>query len=143
MIEHKKVEENRVEFKQVDRADLKDRIFHWPDIQEFRDEEATKKVFYETPNTVGAVWCMNPGQSLPIHSHEVADDIWIVIEGTADYYPECGQMVPIKAGDIIVARAGEKHGMTNNSDKKFMMLGIAGPTPIGFIPADHNDALKK
>ncbi|MEB2279529.1 cupin domain-containing protein [Lysinibacillus xylanilyticus] len=124
--------------KKIARKDLKNRIFHWPDIQEFREEEATKHIFYETPNTVGAVWCMHPGQNLPIHSHEKADDIWIVVEGTADFYPECGEMVQIKAGDVVVARAGEKHGMTNNSDKDFVMLGIAGPTPIGFIPHKHH-----
>ena len=116
------------------REDLKNRIFLWPDIQEFREEEATKRIFYETPNSVGAVWCMHPGQTLLIHSHEKADDIWIVIEGTADYYPECGEIVQIKAGDVVVARAGEKHGMTNNSYEDFIMLGIAGPTPLGFIP---------
>ena len=121
----------------IKREDLQERIFHWKDMQEFRDEAATKRILYETPNTVGAVWCMKPGQSLPIHSHDCADDIWIVIEGTADFYPECGKQVTIKAGDIVVARAGEKHGMTNTSDQNFVMLGIAGPTPIGFI--SHED----
>lgn len=81
---------------------------------------------------------MRPGQTLPIHSHENADDIQIVIEGTADFYPECGETVPIQAGDVVVARAGEKHGMTNKSDKNFVMIGIAGPTPIGFIPHKHD-----
>lgn len=119
------------------REDLQERIFHWPEMQVFREEAATKRILYETPNTVGAVWCMKPGQSLPIHSHDCADDIWIVIEGKADFYPECGEKVTIKAGDIVVARAGEKHGMTNTSDQDFVMLGIAGPTPIGFI--SHED----
>jgi len=124
--------------KQLAREDLNNRIFHWPDIQEFREEEATKHIFYETPNTVGAIWCMRPGQTLPLHSHEKADDIWVVIEGTADYYPECGEMVQIKAGDVVVSRAGEKHGMTNNSSRDFVMLGFAGPTPIGFIAHKHH-----
>lgn len=126
--------------KVINREDLEERIFHWPDIQKFRDEEATKSILYETPNTVGAIWCMKPGQCLPIHSHEHADDIWIVIQGTADFYPECGMKVPIKAGDIVLARAGEKHGMTNTSNEDFVMLGIAGPTPIGFI--SHADQHK-
>lgn len=77
---------------------------------------------------------MLPGQTLPIHSHEKADDIWIVIEGVAEYYPECGQKVQIKKGDVILARPGEKHGMTNVSEQPFVMIGIAGPIPIGFIP---------
>lgn len=119
------------------REDLQERIFHWPEMQVFREEAATKRILYETPNTVGTVWCMKPGQSLPIHSHDCADDIWIVIEGKADFYPECSERVTIKAGDIVVARAGEKHGMTNTSDQDFVMLGIAGPTPIGFI--SHED----
>lgn len=62
---------------------------------------------------------------------------WIEPEGTADFYPACGETVPIQAGDVVVARAGEKDGMTNNSDKNFIMIGIAGPTPIGFIPHKH------
>ena len=120
--------------KEMKRSELKNRIYHWPKIQQFKQEEANKVVFYETGRTVGAVWCMHPGQTLPIHSHKAADDIWIVIKGQADYYPECGQKVLIQAGDVVVARPGEKHGMTNNYDEDFVMLGIAGPTPLGFIP---------
>ncbi|CAD2076562.1 cupin domain-containing protein [Phocicoccus pinnipedialis] len=128
---------SNLELRRRNRTDFTDRIFHWPDLQRFNKEEATKSIFYETNNTVGAIWCMHPGQTLPMHSHEKADDIWIVIEGEADFYPEIGETVKIKAGDVVVARAGEKHGMTNNSDKDFVMLGIAGPTPIGFIPHEH------
>lgn len=124
---------------ELKREDLKNRIFSCDDIKQFRDEEATKVVFYETPNSVGAVWTMLPGQTLPIHSHENADDIWIVIEGEAEYYPECGQKVHIKKGDVVVARPGDKHGMTNTTDKPFVMLGIAGPTPIGFIPHELHE----
>lgn len=123
--------------RELERETLTDRIFHLPDIQQFEDEQATKRIFYETPNTVGAVWCMHRGQELPIHSHEKADDVWLVLKGTAEYYPECNQKVQIKAGDVVVARPGEKHGMKNISDKDFIMVGIAGPTPIGFIPHEH------
>lgn len=111
-----------------------DRLFHWPNLEKFSEEEATKTILYETPNTVGAIWCMKPGQTLPLHSHEKADDVWIVIQGEACFYPESGEKTIIKAGDIVVSRAHEKHGMVNNTDEDFVMLGIAGPTPIGFIP---------
>ena len=123
--------------KELNRKDLNDRIFHWPDIHEFCDTEAQKRVFYETPNTVGAVWSMKPGQELPMHSHEKADDIWIVLQGTAEYYPKEGCKVQIQAGDVIVARPKECHGMINNSKEDFIMLGIAGPTPIGYVPREH------
>ncbi len=126
-----------MDYIEVKREELADRIFHIPEIQEFREEEATKKVFFETEFMAGAVWTMLPGQCLPIHSHEKADDIWIVLEGTAEYYPEVGHKVHIKKGDVIVAKPGEKHGMTNVSDEPFVMLGMAGPIPIGFIP--HSD----
>ena len=128
---------------EVRREDLADRIFHIPEIQEFREEEATKKVFFETEFLAGAVWTMLPGQTLPIHSHEKADDIWIVLEGAAEYYSELGEKVQIKKGDVVVARPHEKHGMTNVSDERFIMLGIAGPIPIGYIcHKDENCAEK-
>lgn len=119
---------------EIKREELKSRIFHCPDIQKFSADTATKEIIYETEHSVGAVWTMLPGQTLPIHSHVNADDIWIVVEGVAEYYPETGQKVQIKKGDMVVARPGEKHGMTNVSDEPFVMLGIAGPVPIGFVP---------
>lgn len=119
---------------ELNRTDLSDRIFSCYEFTTFRDEAATKTTFYQTDITIGSVWTMLPGQTLPIHSHEKADDIQIVLEGEAEYYPECGQKVLIKKGDVVVARPGEKHGMTNHTDQPFVMLGIAGPIPIGFIP---------
>ncbi len=118
---------------EMNRDELTDRIFHTPSIQKFREEAATKEIFFETDFLAGAVWTMLPGQTLPIHSHAKADDIWIVLEGSAEYYPEVGEKVHIQKGDVVVARPGEKHGMTNNSNEPFVMLGIAGPIPIGYI----------
>lgn len=122
-----------MELKERKREELGDRIFHIPSIQEISPEQATKKVFFETDFLAGAVWTMLPGQELPIHSHASADDIWIVLEGKAEYYNELGEKVQIHKGDVVVARPQEKHGMKNTSDELFIMLGIAGPIPIGYI----------
>ncbi|NLJ95205.1 MAG: cupin domain-containing protein [Clostridiaceae bacterium] len=122
------------ELESLSRDDFPTRIFHIPDIHKYCNTEAKKTIFCETDFIACAVWCMHPGQELPIHSHKAADDIWVVLKGQADYFPETGKKVLIKAGDIIVARPGEKHGMKNNYDEDFLMLGFAGPVPIGFIP---------
>lgn len=76
---------------------------------------------------------MKPRQYLPVHSQDGAHDIWIVIEGRVELYSECGKKVMIKVGDIVIASAREKHSITINSDKDFVMLEITGPTPTGFI----------
>ena len=116
----------------IERNTLKDRIFHLPEMRKFGDDAAVKQIFFDTPNTVGAITCAKPGQYLELHSHESADDIWFVLEGTADFYPNLTDYVEIKQGDVIFSKPGELHGMKNNSDENFVMLGIAGPTPIGF-----------
>lgn len=123
----------KMDLKEIKREELADRIFHIPDIQEFSLEQATKKIFFETDFLAGAVWTMLPGQELPIHSHASADDIWIVIAGEAEYYNELDEKVQIQKGDVVLARPKEKHGMKNVSDELFIMLGIAGPIPIGYI----------
>ncbi|WP_236637275.1 cupin domain-containing protein [Listeria sp. SHR_NRA_18] len=114
--------------------DYKERIFDVNEIKSFDDSQAKKNIFYETGQTVGAVWCLKPGQELYFHSHKRADDIWICIEGdSGTYYPECGESVEISKGMVCVARPGEKHGMKNTGSTDFVFIGIAGPVPLDLI----------
>lgn len=58
-----------------------ERVFEIDKIAKFDPDEAQKNYFYETDKTVGAVWCLEPGQELYLHSHSNVDDIWVCMEG--------------------------------------------------------------
>ncbi|MHC5268556.1 cupin domain-containing protein [Enterococcus sp. LJL98] len=110
------------------------RLFKLKDLAQFDPVQGKKNIFYETERTAGAVWCLEPGQVLPTHTHAAADDLWICLQGEGTFYPGEGQEVPITAGDLIVSRPGEQHGMKNTGSERFICVGVAGPMPLDFIP---------
>lgn len=118
-------------------VDTHQRFFNMKDLPRFSEEAAQKTVFYQSEHSAGAVWCMKPGQSLQCHTHQNADDVWIVTQGEGTFYTNGGQERTIKAGDIIVSLPGEAYGMTNTGDEDFIMLGFATPMPLDFIPYEH------
>lgn len=86
---------------------------------------------YTSDKSLGAMWCLEPGQEVFLHQHPNADDVWICLEGDAGlYFGGEGKDVPIRAGMAILARAGEVHGMRNTGKERFVFIGIAAPVPV-------------
>lgn len=118
------------------KSSLPDRIFKLDQVIQFDSQAAKKNFFYETTRTAGAIWCLNPGQELVEHSHKAADDLWVCLQGSATFYPGNGEEIEISAGDMIISKPGDHHGVKNTSDGQFIFLGVAGPNPLDFIPAN-------
>jgi mannose-6-phosphate isomerase-like protein (cupin superfamily) len=86
---------------------------------------------YTSDKSLGAMWCLEPGQEVFLHLHPNADDVWICLEGDAGvYFAGDGKEIPIRAGSAILARAGEVHGMRNTGKDRFVFIGIAAPVPV-------------
>lgn len=119
------------------KSKINERLFKLDEVAQFDPKEAKKNFFYETERTAGAIWCLNPGQELVEHSHRAADDLWICIQGTATFYPGFDEEIEITAGDMIISKPGDHHGVKNTSDEPFMFIGVAGPNPLDFIPNEQ------
>lgn len=108
-----------------------ERIFEIDKIAKFDPNEPQKNYFYETDKTVGAVWCLEPGQEVYLHSHSNVDDIWVCIEGEGVYFPDLENEIPIKKGMVTLAKPNQIHGMRNTGTGRFMFVGFAaGPLPM-------------
>lgn len=97
------------------------------------DEKALKTVFYSTDATSGSVWVIQPGQTLAKHTHNNADDIWIIIQGEGVFYPSVEEEVPFHTGQVIVNKKGECHGAKNTGNEDVIFISVVGP-----VPADYN-----
>ena len=62
--------------------------------------------------------------------------VWVVLEGEGDFHPEVGKDVHIKVGDVIINKAGDCHGVTNNTNKNFKLLGVLTPIPAQYEALD-------
>lgn len=112
---------------------IKDRLFKLEETAQFDPEQGKKVTFYKTPNTSGALWCLEPGQEVFKHSHSDGDDLWICLQGTGTFYPGNGEEVEIEKGDMIISKPGQHHGMKNTGDERFIFVGVAGPMPMDVI----------
>ena len=107
-----------------------ERIFEIDKIAKFDPNEPQKNYFYETDKTVGALWCLEPGQEVYIHSHSAVDDIWVCIEGEGTYFPDLENEIPIRKGMVCLAKPNQIHGMRNTGSGRFMFVGVAaGQSP--------------
>ena len=107
------------------------RIFHIKDAI-CSDERAVKTTFFTTEATCGAVWIVKRGQVVAPHIHPGGDDVWICLSGRGVFYPSKGEEVPICAGDLIISKSGECHGMKNTGDEDFVFASVTAPIPSGY-----------
>lgn len=111
---------------------MKERVFEIDKIAKFDPDKPQKNYFYETDKTVGAIWCLEPGQDVYVHSHSDVDDMWVCIEGEGTYYPDLENEIPIKQGMVLLAKPNQIHGMRNTGTGRFMFVGFAA----GTLPMD-------
>ena len=64
------------------------------------------------------------------HYHNRRESLLMIISGEAAEYVE-GKEHPIKAGDVIFIRPGEKHTIVNKSDKDLRFLEFFTHPPVG------------
>ena len=95
---------------------------------EFSGEKMRKINLFETKNFFCDVYCLEPGQEQKIHAHAVEDKIYYVLDGrgtfvVADETRELGER------QIVMAPAGEPHGVKNSGDRRLTLLAFMAPNP--------------
>lgn len=111
---------------------MTDRIFDLNKLKKFADEPQ-KVMVYSTEKTLGAMWCLEPGQEVFLHTHPNADDVWIVLEGEGLYFLGDSKEAVISKGMAVLAAASQVHGMRNTGTERFTFIGIAGPVPVELV----------
>ncbi|AET65909.1 cupin domain-containing protein [Desulfosporosinus orientis DSM 765] len=110
---------------------MQDRVFKLQELAKFDAKVPQKVMVYQSDKTLGAMWCLEPGQEVFLHQHPNADDVWICLEGESGlYFAGEGKEVEISKGVAILAKAGQTHGMRNTGSDRFVFIGIAAPVPV-------------
>lgn len=76
---------------------METRVFSLEKLARFDANVPQKVLVYQSDKTLGAMWCLEPGQEVFLHQHPNADDVWICLEGESGlYFAGDGQEVNIK-----------------------------------------------
>jgi mannose-6-phosphate isomerase-like protein (cupin superfamily) len=109
------------------------RIYPWAEYLQPADGEPTRSVVMQSEHAVVIAWVVKPGQRITPHVHPAGQDTWTIVAGSGDYIHDMsGSTLPVKAGDVAVARAGEVHGVHNTGAVPLVFVSVVAPVEAGF-----------
>ncbi|WP_027371088.1 cupin domain-containing protein [Desulfovermiculus halophilus] len=93
----------------------------------FNDLAMKKFLVHDSPYFKILNFNFQPGQELPVHSHDVEGQLSIlVLEGEGEFLGADGASIPAKTGDVLVAEIAESHGIRATSQMR-VVVTIAPP----------------
>ena len=94
----------------------------------FSEEKMQKNTLFDSPHLFYDAYCLLPGQSQKIHAHEGSDKIYYVLRGTGRFSVG-GEEGNLSEGHAVIARAGDPHGVRNETEEELVLLVTMAPRP--------------
>jgi mannose-6-phosphate isomerase-like protein (cupin superfamily) len=94
----------------------------------FSEEKMKKNALFDSPHLFYDAYCLLPGQAQKIHAHEGSDKVYYVLRGTGRFSVG-GEERDLGEGEAVIARAGEPHGVSNETQEDLVLLVTMAPRP--------------
>jgi mannose-6-phosphate isomerase-like protein (cupin superfamily) len=94
----------------------------------FSEEKMKKNALFDSPHLFYDAYCLLPGQSQKVHSHEGSDKVYYVLQGTGRFTVDEEER-NLSEGTAVIARAGVSHGVRNETQENLVILVTLAPRP--------------
>ena len=94
----------------------------------FSDEKMQKVPLFDSDKYFCDLYCLKFGQDQRIHAHAESDKIYFVLRGRGVFHI-AGEERELNAGDTVVARPGQAHGVRNASSEDLVLIVFMTPRP--------------
>lgn len=94
----------------------------------FSDEKLKKNPLFDSDKLFYDAYCLMPGQEQKVHTHDSSDKIYYVLQGTA-HFVIADEEQDLGPGNAVIARAGEPHGVRNDTGENTVLLVTMAPRP--------------
>jgi len=94
----------------------------------FSGEKLQKNPLFDSEKLFYDLYCLMPGQEQKVHTHDGSDKIYYVLEGTARFTVG-NEEQSLGPGNAVMARAGDPHGVRNDTDENAVLLVTMAPRP--------------
>jgi len=94
----------------------------------FSEEKMKKNALFDSPHLFYDAYCLLPGQSQKVHAHEGSDKVYYVLRGEGRF--TVGEEEQnLGEGNAVIARAGDPHGVSNETRENLVVLVTMAPRP--------------
>ena len=94
----------------------------------FSEEKMQKKALFDSPHPFYDAYCLLPGQAQRVHAHEGSDKVYFVLRGTGRFTVGEEER-DLGEGQAVIARAGDPHGVRNDTGEDLVLLVTMAPRP--------------
>jgi mannose-6-phosphate isomerase-like protein (cupin superfamily) len=94
----------------------------------FSEEKMKKNTLFDSPHLFYDAYCLRPGQSQKVHAHEGSDKVYYVLRGTGRFTVGEEER-DLGEGNAVIARAGDPHGVRNETQENLVILVTMAPRP--------------
>jgi mannose-6-phosphate isomerase-like protein (cupin superfamily) len=94
----------------------------------FSEEKMKKNAIFDSPHLFYDAYCLLPGQFQKVHAHEGSDKVYYVLRGTGRFTVGEEER-DLGEGDAVIARAGDPHGVRNETQDDLVLLVTMAPRP--------------
>ena len=98
------------------------------DLIRFSEEKMQKVPLFDSEKYFCDLYCLKPGQDQRIHAHAESDKIYFVLRGRGVFHI-AGEERELNAGESVVARPGQPHGVRNASSEDLVLIVFMTPRP--------------
>jgi mannose-6-phosphate isomerase-like protein (cupin superfamily) len=98
------------------------------DLVAFSEEKMQKNALFDSPHLFYDTYCLLPGQAQKVHAHEGSDKIYYVLRGTGRF-TVAEEDRDLGEGHAVIARAGDPHGVRNETQEELVLLVTMAPRP--------------
>lgn len=117
-------------------------LFDTTESRDFSEDEFAKTNIFESERMFTDVYAFEPGQEQEPHSHEASDKVYYVLEGRGTFVVNDEER-EVGEGNVVVAEAGESHGVRNDSDARLRTLVFMAPHPAHVQNRGNNHGHKR
>lgn len=94
----------------------------------FSEEKLQKNSLFDSERLFYDTYCLLPGQAQKVHAHDDSDKVYYVLEGTGRFTVG-EEEEDLGEGWAVIARAGEPHGIRNETEENLVLLVTMAPPP--------------
>lgn len=94
----------------------------------FRPDKMAKADLALSGHLFAGLNSFEPGQEHQLHTHAGQDKLYFVLQGQGDVTVG-DEETRIKAGDLVLARSGEEHALTNPGPDRLVVMVVMAPPP--------------